>query len=123
MAAGAVGRAPDGRCRVRVGDFELLAGQGDTAATGAVKVVIRPERVRLEPYDGAGSVENRIPGMIERTVYLGSITQLIVRLAPGDTLQAMVPNEDGARPYQQGTPVRAYLPAEALRVLKVDEAD
>ena len=61
---------------------------------------------------------NRIPAMIERAVYLGSVTQLILRLAPGETLQAMVPNEDGARVYEQGTPVRAYLPAEAVRVLR-----
>jgi spermidine/putrescine transport system ATP-binding protein len=124
MTAGAFGGGRDGRCRIRVGDFELLAGHGDTRATGAVKVVIRPERVRLEPYEPStpgGAGENRIPGMIERTVYQGSITHLIVRLASGETLQAMVPNEDGARPYQQGTPVRAFLPAEALRVLKVDE--
>ncbi len=124
MTAGAFGGGRDGRCRIRVGDFELLAGHGDTRARGAVKVVIRPERVRLEPYEPStpgGAGENRIPGMIERTVYQGSITHLIVRLASGETLQAMVPNEDGARPYQQGTPVHAFLPAEALRVLKVDE--
>src|SRR6266487_3972534 len=47
MRAHANGRDPAGRCRLRVGDFELAAERGSTDATGEVKVVIRPERVRL----------------------------------------------------------------------------
>jgi spermidine/putrescine transport system ATP-binding protein len=124
LMSGAIeGASANGSCRVRLGDFAITAGAGDTDAIGPVKVVIRPERVRLEPYrdssDGdAVDSSNRIPAMIERAVYLGSVTHLILRLAPGETLQAMVPNEDGARVYEQGTPVRAYLPAEAVRVLR-----
>src|SRR5919106_304042 len=33
-----------GRCRVRLGEFALEAGAGETNASGDVKVVIRPER-------------------------------------------------------------------------------
>src|SRR5215218_6124750 len=73
-----------GRCRLRLGDFELEASGGDTAATGDVRVVIRPERVRLEPYGTSGP--NRLPGMVERLVYQGPATQLVVRLANGDPL-------------------------------------
>ncbi len=123
MSGSVEGASANGSCRVRLGEFAITAGAGDTDATGPVKVVIRPERVRLEPYrdaSGGDAVDtaNRIPAMIERAVYLGSVTHLILRLAPGETLQAMVPNEDGARAYEQGTPVRAYLPAEAVRVLR-----
>jgi spermidine/putrescine transport system ATP-binding protein len=124
LMSGAVeGASANGSCRVRLGNFAITAGAGDTDAIGPVKVVIRPERVRLEPYRDASDGDavdssNRIPAMIERAVYLGSVTHLILRLAPGETLQAMVPNEDGARVYEQGTPVRAYLPAEAVRVLR-----
>ncbi|TMK78326.1 MAG: ABC transporter ATP-binding protein [Actinobacteria bacterium] len=128
LMSGAVeGASANGSCRVRLGDFAITAGAGDIDATGPVKVVIRPERVRLEPYRDASDGDavdssNRIPAMIERAVYLGSVTHLILRLAPGETLQAMVPNEDGARVYEQGTPVRAYLPAEAVRVLRSERA-
>jgi spermidine/putrescine transport system ATP-binding protein len=128
LMSGAVeGASSNGSCRVRLGDFAITAGAGDTDAKGPVKVVIRPERVRLEPYRDASDGDavdssNRIPAMIERAVYLGSVTHLILRLAPGETLQAMVPNEDGARVYEQGTPVRAYLPAEAVRVLRSERA-
>jgi hypothetical protein len=50
MAATASGRAADGRCRLRLGEFDLHAAAGDTAASGEVRVVIRPGRVQLEPY-------------------------------------------------------------------------
>jgi spermidine/putrescine transport system ATP-binding protein len=120
MPAVAEGSDPSGRCRVRLGDFEITATQGDTDAHGSVKIVIRPERVRLEEHGTAG--ENRVPGMVERVVYVGSIMQLIVRLAPGETLQAWVQNQGIALPFQQGMPVSVYLPAEAVRVLVDPEA-
>ncbi len=115
MSARASGANGDGRCRVRLGDFELTAAHGDTSASGEVRVVIRPERVRLEPHGASG--ENRVPGMVERLVYLGSTTQLFVHLAPGETVQVLVQNEADSIPYRQGTPVCAHLPADALRVL------
>jgi spermidine/putrescine transport system ATP-binding protein len=115
MTGQAVGTSPDGSCRIRVGDFDLLAGRGDVGATGEVKVTIRPERVRLEPHGSPG--ENRVPGMIERAVFQGSTTQLIVRLPQGDTLQALVTNDAGPPSYQHGTPVAAFLPSDALWVL------
>jgi spermidine/putrescine transport system ATP-binding protein len=115
MDARADGLDADGRAKVRLGDFELVAGQGDTDARGDVKVVIRPERVRLEESGASG--QNRVPGMVERVVYVGSIMQVIVHLAPGQTLQVWVQNQGEGLPYAQGHPVAVHLPAEALRVL------
>jgi spermidine/putrescine transport system ATP-binding protein len=120
MPAVAAGSDASGRCRVRLGDFEITATQGDTDAHGNVKIVIRPERVRLEEQGSAG--ENRVPGMVERVIYVGSIMQLIVRLAPGESLQAWVQNQGVALPFQQGMPVSVYLPADAVRVLVDPEA-
>ena len=105
----------NGRCRVTVGEFELYAGQGETGTTGDTKIVIRPERVHLEPHDSSG--ENRVPGMVERVVYLGNANQVIVGLANGDKIQALVQNTGEELTYKQGDPVRVYMPAEALRVL------
>ena len=115
MDARCEGGTPDGRARVRLGDFELVAGKGDVTARGAVKVTIRPERVRLE--DQGVSGENRIPGMVERVVYVGSTLQVILHLAPGPTLQAWIQNAGERVPFAQGTPVSVHLPADALRVL------
>jgi spermidine/putrescine transport system ATP-binding protein len=102
-------------CRLRLGDFTLEAKAGQLDATGAVKVAIRPERVHLHPYESGGV--NRLPGMVERLVFLGSTTHIYVRLATGSALQALVRNDGGAVAYNQGTPVSVGLPADALRVL------
>jgi spermidine/putrescine transport system ATP-binding protein len=104
-----------GRCRLRLGDFDLEAAGGDTGASGEVRVVIRPERVRLEPYGSTGP--NRVPGMVERLVYQGPATQLVVRLANGESLQALVQNQGQPLSWQQGTAIAVHLPADALRVL------
>jgi spermidine/putrescine transport system ATP-binding protein len=114
MAAQAEGAA-DRSCRVRLGDFPLLASKGNLGATGRVRLVIRPERIELEPHGTTG--QNRVPGMVERVVYVGATTQVIVRLAPGETVQMLLKNEGGELPYQQGTPVSVHLPSAALRVL------
>ena len=109
----------DGGCRVRIGEFELLAGRGEPDAHGEVRISIRPERVDLEESGTAGA--NRIPGMVERIVYVGSVMQVLVNLAPGEKLQVLVQNEGERLPFQQGTAVAVHLPAEALRVLPQGE--
>jgi spermidine/putrescine transport system ATP-binding protein len=115
MDATCDGSDADGRGKVRLGEFELAAGRGDTDARGDVKIVIRPERVQLEETGTTG--ENRVPGMVERVVYVGSIMQVIVHLAPGQTLQAWVQNQGEGLPYGQGHPVSVHLPPDALRIL------
>jgi spermidine/putrescine transport system ATP-binding protein len=110
----------DGGGRVRLGDFQFTAAGGDFGARGPVKIVIRPERVRLE--DQGTSGDNRIPGMVERVLYVGSVIQVLVHVAHGETLQASVPNRGGDPPWQQGTAVSVHLPPEAIRVL-VDETE
>jgi spermidine/putrescine transport system ATP-binding protein len=104
-----------GPCRLRLGDFTLEAEAGQLDATGDVKIAIRPERIHLQPYESSGV--NCLPGMVERLVFLGSITHIYVRLATGSALQALVRNEGDAVPYSQGSPVKVALPADALRVL------
>jgi spermidine/putrescine transport system ATP-binding protein len=115
MTATAEGPGSNGQCRVRVGAFELLAGRGQVASTGEVRLVIRPERVRLEAHGTPGP--NRLPGMVDRLVYQGSLTQVLVRLASGEAVQALVQNQGEPPVFQQGTPVSVFLSPDALRVL------
>ncbi len=115
MDARADGADPQGRTTVHLGEFDLVAEHGDIDARGDVKVVIRPERVRLEEAGTTG--ENRIPGMVERVVYVGSTMQVIVHLAPGQTIQAWYQNLGEQLPYGQGQSVSVALPSDALRVL------
>jgi len=100
---------------LRLGDFALTSQRCDATVPGTAHAVIRPERVRIEEHGSAG--ENRVPAMVERVVFLGSATEVLLRLAPGNALQALMQN-DGSRPdLTQGTPVNVYLPPNALRVL------
>jgi spermidine/putrescine transport system ATP-binding protein len=110
----------DGASVIGVEGFELRAHGGDTRFVGPAKIVIRPERVELEPH-GSPDGPNRLPGMVERVVYVGSAVQVIVRAATGETLQALVQNTGKGPPYAQGTPVQVHLPADALRVLPAAE--
>ena len=104
-----------GGCRVTLGEFALIAGEGEADTRGASKITIRPERVDLEATGTTG--ENRVPGMVERVVYVGSILQVFVTLAPGRRIQAWIQNDGGAVPFASGTPVAVHMPREALRVL------
>ena len=98
---------------VELGDFRLRAA--GAAAAGDCRALIRPERIRVEPYGAPG--ENRVPGMVERVVYLGSSQQLVIRLATGDVVHASLVNDGVPHEFAQGTAVLAHLPPDALRVL------
>jgi spermidine/putrescine transport system ATP-binding protein len=108
----------EGGGRMRLGDFQFTATHGDLGAQGPVRVVIRPERVSVEDHGTPG--DNRIPGMVERVLYVGSVIQILVHLAHGETLQAWLQNRGGDPPWQQGTAVTVHLPPDAIRVLTDD---
>jgi hypothetical protein len=68
--------------------------------------------------DHGTPAENCLPGMVERTVYVGASVQVMVRLATGASVQVSVTNTGGpAEAYGQGTPVAVQIPPDALRVL------
>jgi len=113
-----VSRGPASRAEVRLGESVLTVDHGGLDAPDEAHAVVRPERVRIEEFGSAGP--NRVPAMVERLVYLGSATQIHLRLAAGVNIQALVQNDGGESALAQGTPVHAYLPADALRVLSGD---
>lgn len=115
MEADVVGHESGG-CTVRVGQFALAARCGDVDSRGSVRIVVRPERVTLTPHDSQAR-ENVLPGMVERTIYVGATLQVIVRLVTGATLQATFANTGEGGGWAHGMPVLAHLPPEALRVL------
>jgi spermidine/putrescine transport system ATP-binding protein len=120
LGATAVGQN-GGACTVQVGDRTLQAQQGATDARGEVKVMIRPERIEIEPHANTG--EQRMPGMVERSVFLGGAYEVHIRVLGGELLKAMVPNDGGgsASALEPGAAVSLHLPADALRVLTASE--
>jgi spermidine/putrescine transport system ATP-binding protein len=118
MEVEVVERGPGSQCRVKLGETALAVERGEVDALGPAHALIRPERVRIEPYGHDGQVgPNRVPAMIERLVFLGASTQVMLRLAPGTPLQAVVPNDGTEATLSQGTPVHVFLAPDVLRVL------
>jgi spermidine/putrescine transport system ATP-binding protein len=100
---------------VRYGEFTLEAQAPDGAEDGARRAVIRPECVELEEAGRTG--DNCVPGMVENAVFLGSTTQVRVRLPHDTVLQSVSTNRVGRDVFTTGQPVTVRLPREALRVL------
>jgi spermidine/putrescine transport system ATP-binding protein len=115
MEVDIVERGPGSRCQARLGDTVLTVEHGGRDVPDHSHAVIRPERVKIEEFGSPGP--NRVPAMVERLVYLGSATQVFLRLAAGTDLQVVLQNDGSAAAYGQGTPVHAFLAPEALRVL------
>jgi spermidine/putrescine transport system ATP-binding protein len=70
--------------------------ESEGAASGErVHAVVRPEKLELHPKDdpvpsGRASVE----GIIESSLYLGTATQVVVKLGDGTGMTVLVPNTD-----------------------------
>ncbi len=115
MQIDVLSRGPGSVCQVKLGESVLQVEHGGEGVPDRAHAVIRPERVRVETFGSDGP--NRVPAMVERLVYLGSSTQVILRLAPGMELQALMQNDGTQGDLSQGTPVHAFLAPDALRVL------
>jgi spermidine/putrescine transport system ATP-binding protein len=115
MEVDVVERGPGQRCLLKVGEAALVAERGEIEGLGPAHAVIRPERVRIEPYGSPG--DNRVPAMVERLVFLGAATQVMLRLGAGMPLQALVQNDGEDPGLAQGSPVHVFLPPDGLRVL------
>jgi spermidine/putrescine transport system ATP-binding protein len=115
--------AADGAVTLDFGSGVMAAARGgDLGARGAVKVVIRPERVRIEQAGITGL--NRIPAMVTRSIYLGNGVRVVTHLATGKSLTVLVPTTPDETPanWAPGDPVTCYLPASAIRVLPLNSA-
>jgi len=115
MPVEVVERGPGTRCNIKIGDSGLVSERGEVDGLGPAHAVIRPERVRIEPFDATG--DNRLPAMVERLVFLGAATEVMLRLGAGMPLQALVQNDGAQSGLAQGSPVQVFLPPDGLRVL------
>ncbi|HEX6932270.1 MAG TPA: ABC transporter ATP-binding protein [Streptosporangiaceae bacterium] len=99
------------------GNFSVEVRSGDVGHRGPAKVVIRPERIGVEPAGTQGP--NRLPGLLTNIVYLGSGLQLAIQLASGHAVTALVPNngDETTAAWSPGTAVACHLPPTGLRVL------
>jgi spermidine/putrescine transport system ATP-binding protein len=85
------------------GTAELRLDAGVTVRTGAAGVtvgerahaVVRPEKLQLHAANGAGpDGRPSVDGQVESSLYLGTATQVIVRLHDDTRMTVLVPNTD-----------------------------
>ena len=125
LAVDVLGTEPgDKELSCRLGALPLRAVGAPRSGSG--KVVVRPERITLQPVEDGGAVpdgHNAFHGLVDRVVYLGPATHVVVRLADGQTLLVAVPNtgEPMSSPFVVGRAVRATFAPEAARLLVGDD--
>jgi ABC-type Fe3+/spermidine/putrescine transport system ATPase subunit len=73
--------------------------------------VVRPEKLELHPLDGGVPTDRpSVEGIIESSLYLGTATQVVVKLADGTAMTVLVPNTDeAARQRMPGAGARVRL--------------
>ncbi len=100
----------DGRCTI--GEQTIVAGDGALDVSGPVRLIVRPERVSLDGESGSA-----LAGRVERLVYVGATTQVIVGLPTGDTMQVLVANDGRRSLPPEGSTVTLRVLPEAVRVI------
>jgi spermidine/putrescine transport system ATP-binding protein len=116
-----LGAGGDGSAPVRLGEFSLTATCAGAAAAGPGRVVIRPERVRVAA-GGAVDGTNTLPAIVDKLVYVGATTQVVVRLPHGPAVHALLVNDSDHEHLAPGTAVALTLPPNALRLLEASHA-
>jgi spermidine/putrescine transport system ATP-binding protein len=106
----AVGRYGDGERIV------VAAGTGMRAGD-AIRVAVRPERIRIDPVAAPTPEDgSRLGGLIAEVVYLGMFTQFRVETAAGTILCHRLADE-GLSAYTAGTAVVLTWPVDQTAVL------
>jgi spermidine/putrescine transport system ATP-binding protein len=127
LMPGQVVSANGSRSRVKLDSgIEIEAPSDGVAAGERCHAVVRPEKLRLDARDGrAPDGWPSIEGMVESSVYLGTATQIVVRL-PGEVpMTVLVPNADEAERSRLpggGAPVRLSWAPEHIHVVRESEA-
>ncbi|MEO1722184.1 MAG: ABC transporter ATP-binding protein [Pseudomonadota bacterium] len=97
--------------RVRLPGGSEIEARGRGPAEGRTHISIRPERLSLGP-DGP------VACTVERTIYLGTDTQFVVRLADGSELVVRTQNaHDHFVPFRPGDQAALSIDPGAARVL------
>jgi len=102
-----------GVAEVRLDQGPTVRTRTDGLAPGErCYAVVRPEKLRIEPFEAGGAPTAnglpRIEGMVESSLYLGTATQIVVDLGEGVRMTVLVPNASEAE--------RQRLPGGGARV-------
>jgi spermidine/putrescine transport system ATP-binding protein len=115
--------ASGGRGTVRLDSGLEIDAPIDGLSTGErCHAVVRPEKLRIRTAgDGASGDDPAVEGMVESSVYLGTTTQIVVKLAEDVKMTVLVPNRDEAERSTLpggGAPVRLSWAPEHIRIVR-----
>jgi spermidine/putrescine transport system ATP-binding protein len=117
------------------GTVELRLDAGPTVRAAGVgvgvgeraHVVVRPEKLQLHSLNGAAPGEGHsVEGQIESSLYLGTATQVIVRLGDDTRMTVLVPNTDEEarrRLPAAGDSARLTWSAENIHIVREGQTD
>ena len=110
LMPGTVGSVNGDLARVRLdAGVEVEAPRNGLGPGEACHAVVRPEKLRVSrPSEPAEAGSPSVDGMVESSLYLGTVTQIVVRLAGEVPMTVLVPNADEAE--------RQRLPGGGARV-------
>jgi spermidine/putrescine transport system ATP-binding protein len=102
------------------GGIALRAAPSEGYAAGAeALIVVRPEKIRLEPPGRTGAPGNRVAGVVLDRLYLGSTTQWEVRINERETVSVHVTNPgESSLDLARGDRVELFWPASACTKLQ-----
>jgi spermidine/putrescine transport system ATP-binding protein len=109
----------DSGVTVRVSGSGVRAGQRCHA-------VVRPEKLHVNLVEEPSTDGPSVEGIVEAAVYLGTATQMVVRLADGVPLTVLVPNVDEAQRQRlpgAGARVRLGWSSEHMHLIPADSVD
>jgi spermidine/putrescine transport system ATP-binding protein len=123
LMPGRVVSANGARSRVMLDSgIELEAPTKGVAGGDRIHAVVRPEKLRLDPREGSSPDSwPAVDGIVESSVYLGTATQIIVRIAGDVPMTVLVPNADETergRLPGGGAPVRLSWAPEHIHVVR-----
>jgi spermidine/putrescine transport system ATP-binding protein len=73
----------------------VRVGAGEASVGERAHAVVRPEKLQLHGANGAADgTRPSVEGQVESSLYLGTATQVAVRLADGTQMTVLVPNAD-----------------------------
>ena len=128
LMPGVAGSSNDGGTELRLDSGVTLRAQSNGFATGErVYAVVRPEKLRVTLVEEPAA-DNRpsVEGLVESSLYLGTATQMVVRLPDGVTMTVLVPNADEAERQRlpgAGARVRLSWAADHMHVVRESESE
>jgi len=102
IVRGAVESSDGAHYWIRIGAHtagaRTMPGSASRTPGESVSVMVRPEKVRLQP---SGS-DSGLPGTVQSQIYLGESTRWIIRLADGTDIHVVEQNREAALPARFG---------------------